>query len=259
METILSEYLSFSRPLEDLKPESLDLAAVARDVLDVLGGRAEEAGVALELDGSAARAAGDPRRLKEALINLVSNAIEATPTGGKVSLKLRGTPAEITLEVRDTGRGGITNDDLDRLGTSFFTTRPGGTGLGRRPRARRDRATRRSASLSEHRGYRHDRDDHAARSTGHFARAGRARSVRRGAGVTSVLLVDDEPGVLFTIGEVLGDRGHRVISVRSGAEALAKLDEADAVLTDLSMPEIDGLELMAQIGARDPALPVIAC
>jgi signal transduction histidine kinase len=129
METILSEYLSFSRPLEDLKPESLDLSAVSRDVLDVLGGRAEQAGVALELDGHATRAAGDPRRLKEALINLVANAIEATPNGGSVTLRLRSSPSEVTLEVRDTGRG-IAPDDLERLGTSFFTTRPGGTGLG---------------------------------------------------------------------------------------------------------------------------------
>jgi len=75
--------------------------------------------------------------------------------------------------------------------------------------------------------------------------------------VSTILLVDDEPGVLFTLGEVLTDRGHRVVSARSGAEALTKLDEADTVLTDLSMPVMSGLELMAQIVQRDPALPVI--
>jgi signal transduction histidine kinase len=129
METILAEYLSFSRPLEDLRPESLDLGAVARDVLDVLGGRAEQAGVTLALEGSAGLAQGDPRRLKEALINLVANAIEATANGGSVTLRLRGDGAHVTLDVRDTGRG-ISTEDLARLGTSFFTTRPGGTGLG---------------------------------------------------------------------------------------------------------------------------------
>jgi len=75
--------------------------------------------------------------------------------------------------------------------------------------------------------------------------------------VSTLLLVDDEPGVLFTLSEVLGDRGHRVVTARSGTEALTKLDDADAVLTDLSMPGMDGLELMAQIVQRDPALPVI--
>lgn len=129
METILHEYLSFSRPLEDLRPETLDLNALARDVLDVVAGRADQAGVALELDGSAAPVQGDPRRLKEALINLASNAIEATPNGGRVVVRVRAVDSGVTLEVRDTGRG-IPPEDLERLGTSFFTTRPNGTGLG---------------------------------------------------------------------------------------------------------------------------------
>ncbi|MBA3396098.1 MAG: sigma-54-dependent Fis family transcriptional regulator [Deltaproteobacteria bacterium] len=75
--------------------------------------------------------------------------------------------------------------------------------------------------------------------------------------MTTVLLVDDEPGVLFTLSELLTERGHRVISCRSGADALTKLDEADTVVTDLSMPGMDGLELMAAIAQRDPALPVL--
>jgi two-component system response regulator AtoC len=75
--------------------------------------------------------------------------------------------------------------------------------------------------------------------------------------VSTVLLVDDEPGVLFTLSEVLVERGHRVVTARNGAEALAKLDDADAVLTDLSMPAMDGLALMSQIASRDATLPVI--
>ena len=129
METILNEYLSFSRPLEDLEPEAVDLAALGRDVLDVLAGRADQADVTLSIDGSATKVQADPRRLKEALINLVSNAIEATPGGGNVALRIRNGGANATIEVRDTGRG-IAPDVMSRLGTSFFTTRPNGTGLG---------------------------------------------------------------------------------------------------------------------------------
>lgn len=129
METILAEYLSFSRPLEDLHPETINMVELSRDVLDVLAGRADQAGVSLSLEGTAANIEGDPRRLKEALINLVANAIEATPHGGTVVLRVRGGGADVVLEVRDTGRG-ISADDLVRLGTSFFTTRPTGTGLG---------------------------------------------------------------------------------------------------------------------------------
>jgi len=129
METILGEYLSFSRPLEDLRPEALDVSAIARDVLDVLAGRADQAGVTMTLDGGATSVHGDSRRLKEALLNLVANAIEATPSGGTVALRLRNGGGAAVLEIRDTGRG-IAADDLERIGTPFFTTRSNGTGLG---------------------------------------------------------------------------------------------------------------------------------
>jgi signal transduction histidine kinase len=129
METILNEYLSFSRPLEDLRPEALDVTAIARDVLDVLAGRADQAGVTMTLDGGSTTVHGDARRLKEALINLVANALEATPSGGTVALRLRNGGSGVVIEVRDTGRG-IAPEDLERIGTSFFTTRPNGTGLG---------------------------------------------------------------------------------------------------------------------------------
>src|SRR5262249_59506704 len=49
--------------------------------------------------------------------------------GGTVALRMRNGGSAVVLEVRDSGRG-IAPDDLERIGTSFFTTRPGGTGLG---------------------------------------------------------------------------------------------------------------------------------
>jgi two-component system response regulator AtoC len=75
--------------------------------------------------------------------------------------------------------------------------------------------------------------------------------------MTTVLLVDDEPGVLFTLSELLTERGHRVLTAKSGDEALTKLEDADTVVTDLSMPGMDGLELMGHIVQRDPQLPVL--
>ena len=73
----------------------------------------------------------------------------------------------------------------------------------------------------------------------------------------AVLLVDDEPGVLYTLSEVLSERGHRVLKAASGAAALPQLDDASVVVTDLQMPGMTGLELIAAITARDPTLPVI--
>ena len=75
--------------------------------------------------------------------------------------------------------------------------------------------------------------------------------------VTTILLVDDDPGIRFALTEVLHERGYRVRCASSGAEALTTLDGVDVVVTDLSMPGMDGLELVSRIAARCPALPVI--
>jgi two-component system response regulator AtoC len=71
-----------------------------------------------------------------------------------------------------------------------------------------------------------------------------------------VLVVDDEPAVLFTLAEVLVERGHDVVTATNGQEALGRLDGVDAVVTDLAMPGMDGLALLAAIRERDAALPV---
>jgi DNA-binding NtrC family response regulator len=75
--------------------------------------------------------------------------------------------------------------------------------------------------------------------------------------VITVLLVDDDAGVRYALTEVLCDRGYRVIGASSGAQALASLQGVDVVVTDFSMPGMDGLELVSQIAERAPELPVI--
>lgn len=129
METILRDYLTFARPLDDLRPERVEIGAIADDVLAVLEARAEAAGVSLSRTGGPLLASGDPRRLKEALLNLVANALEATPRQGSVEVGISGDGDDAVIQVRDTGKG-IPEGDLARLGTPFFTKREGGTGLG---------------------------------------------------------------------------------------------------------------------------------
>lgn len=78
--------------------------------------------------------------------------------------------------------------------------------------------------------------------------------------MSTILLVDDDPGVRYALSEVLRDRGYHVIAAASGAEALRALagtSAVDVVVTDLSMPGMDGLELCSKITASAPKLPVL--
>ena len=72
-----------------------------------------------------------------------------------------------------------------------------------------------------------------------------------------VLLVDDEPALLFTLSQLLKSRGLEAVLARSGKEALAKLEGVDGVVTDYSMPEMDGVQLLQAIHERDESLPVV--
>jgi len=72
-----------------------------------------------------------------------------------------------------------------------------------------------------------------------------------------VLLVDDEPSVRAALKELVQGRGWEPLVARSGAEALELVDRADAVVTDFSMPGMDGMELLHAVRERDESLPVI--
>ena len=74
-----------------------------------------------------------------------------------------------------------------------------------------------------------------------------------------ILIVDDEEGLRRLLVRVLAKGGHEAIAVASGAEALRQVaaEPFDLVITDIKMPEMDGLELLRQLKEYDPALPVI--
>jgi signal transduction histidine kinase len=128
MNCILKEYLSFTRPFEKLRSEPVDLGALVDEVLQLLGPGAATSGVSLRREGEA-RVEVDPRRLREALVNLVANALEATPRGGSVEVAIAERSLAVEVAVRDSGRG-MPPEVLEKVGTPFFTTREQGTGLG---------------------------------------------------------------------------------------------------------------------------------
>ncbi len=78
--------------------------------------------------------------------------------------------------------------------------------------------------------------------------------------VPTILVVDDDPEIRSTLKKILEMSGHTVLTASSGVEANACLDEGkvDLMITDIVMPDQDGLESMRQARAKNPDLPVIA-
>jgi two-component system response regulator AtoC len=73
----------------------------------------------------------------------------------------------------------------------------------------------------------------------------------------TVLVVDDEPAVRFAVAEVLRDRGFEVLEAEHGVAALSLLERAEAVVSDIAMPVMDGLQLLREVRAKAPWVPVV--
>lgn len=130
LDAVVKRFLDFTRPVE-LKLEATDLADLLRDVMRVAQPQMQKAGVDVEelLGNGVPEVWADRDLLKQAVLNLVLNAGEAMASGGelRVELSRRGEMAEIT--VADTGKG-IPVENQQKIFQLFFTTRPGGSGIG---------------------------------------------------------------------------------------------------------------------------------
>ena len=141
LDHILEDFLQFARPREFV-PGPVDLGQVVARVLDLLAGEAERRSIRLERDLSgvpgSTRVAGEEERLRQVLVNLTLNALEATPDGGLVRVSCGPDGPEPALD--DVGQGvGVVIDDSgpgvpaavrDRIFEPFFTTKARGSGLG---------------------------------------------------------------------------------------------------------------------------------
>lgn len=124
VEATLREYLSFARPLQELRVERVDLRRLLDDLAVALEGRAAAAAVTIAVEGEAA-VEGDPRRLREAILNLASNAVEAMRgRGGRLALGCRPVADGARVVVADTGPG------MAAEPPPFTTDKESGTGLG---------------------------------------------------------------------------------------------------------------------------------
>ncbi|WP_191559683.1 ATP-binding protein [Metabacillus idriensis] len=128
-ETILNDYLNFAKP-QLKKIEKFQLSEVIYDVIYLLNALAVKQGVLLNYQMQPnLYIETDRSQLKQALVNLIKNAIEATPQGGKVRVNLHSRNGQAYTVISDTGKG-MTTEQLSRIGTVFYTTKDKGTGLG---------------------------------------------------------------------------------------------------------------------------------
>lgn len=196
------------------------------------------------------------------LVNLVFNAVQAMPEGGTIRLSARRRGDEVLLQVRDTGTG-MDEAVRRRVFEPFFTTRAArGHGLGLSV----------SYAIVERLGGRLSVESApAAGATFTIALPFRLYEQRPAVAapstsrILSLLLVDDEPEIVSTTALLLELEGHRVAVAGSGAEALRLVQARaaagrppfDALLTDLGMPEMNGLQLIAALRAAGQALPCL--
>jgi PAS domain S-box-containing protein len=129
LEEILKDILGFVKEVRIAK-KKVPLNEVVKDVIKLLKNDFKERGNAAvsEMDVSGLELIIDPNRMKEALLNVVSNANQATD-GGTITVRTYAEDSGAVVEVSDTGCG-IKEEDISRIFDPFFTTRPTGTGLG---------------------------------------------------------------------------------------------------------------------------------
>jgi signal transduction histidine kinase len=125
---VVEDFLRQARPQPGVR-ERFDLSEELRMVATLVAAEAKRRGIALEFGIAPAELMGDREQLRQVVLNLLLNALHATPSGGTVTIAVSTSGSVIELRVSDTGAG-IPAADLQRIFEPFFTTKEGGTGLG---------------------------------------------------------------------------------------------------------------------------------
>ena len=253
----------YSRPARGRGPEGVQLSDVLEQLLALTrpqwDNEAARRGIRYEIDLKAEPAPlvlAVASEVREALLNILENALAAMPSGGRLSLHVRGEDERAVVTIADTGRG--MTPEVQRLAFEpFFTTRSseGGSGLGLSLAQEIVHRYRGAISVSSIEGV-------GTTFTLSFppitAEAARPPAILPSLEPMRILAVEDEPEVLDVIRAMLAATGHTVVSAASGREALELFEREpiDVVVTDLGMPGMTGLALAEEVKRRRP-VPVV--
>jgi signal transduction histidine kinase len=247
-----------TRPFGDV-----DLADVVREVVELNRPRweneAQSRGVHFDVrvEGDTASVAGRAEELREVFTNLLANALEAMPGGGRCVFRLGVEDDRAVVAVSDSGCG-MSEVTRRRVFDPFFTTKgPRGTGLG---------LAVSWGIVTRHGGVIEVESELGRGSTFCIALpvstapAPPATAVSRvvGGRRAKILVIDDEPEVRAVLAELLTEAGHEVTPAADGTEGLARCETErfDLLLTDLSMPGLSGWDVAEAFRARFPSVPL---
>jgi signal transduction histidine kinase/CheY-like chemotaxis protein len=248
---------------------AVDLDALVREAADLIRhkasslDRARGAAIAIDVRSSdCQRVLGNTTELREVLLNLAFNAVDAMPAGGTLTVRTWSDRQSTFLAVSDTGVG-IPEPTRARIFEPFFTTKgERGNGLGlsvvfgiverHRGEIRVESEVGRGSTFTVRLPVlTRSSDPPAPTETSRFVRA------RRSLGV---LVVEDEEQIGRFLQVALTNLGHRprlVGSAERALEVLAAEAPFDVVLTDLGLPGMNGEELAGAIARQSPAIPVV--
>jgi CheY-like chemotaxis protein len=250
----------------------VDTSQLLLDVSEITRPRwkdsAEASNVHISLDlqlHSKALVMGDESELREVLVNMVFNAVDAMPDGGTLTLSAQERDGLVLLSVSDTGMG-MSEDVRSRIFDPFFTTKgKAGMGLGLAVSYGIIRRHEGTVAVSSEVG----------KGTAFHIRlpiakgATRARPTGEIPSLTAVpaqqqqqrmriLVVDDDEYVRDLLRDILEEEGCEVVLAEGGREALLLFNEMkfDAIFTDVGMPEMSGWELARAVREQDDRIPL---
>lgn len=265
--------LAFARK-QDLKLEAVDVPRLVRGMSEFIRRSiGPNIDVAMRFADRLPRVETDPYQLETALLNLVVNARDALPNGGRITISAdqvvvakdegpRRVGRFVRLRVRDNGMG-MPPDIAAKATEPFFTTKGVGKGTGLGLSMVQGLAGQSGGWIEIEsevgKGARIDLWLPLAGADSQVAETMTAETVEDTGERLLVLAVDDDPLVLTNTVAMLDELGHEVLVANSGDEALVIFErhpEIDLVLTDEVMPGLSGSQLADRITELRPATPV---
>ena len=247
---LTQQLLAFSRK-QKLQPRVIDLNATVREFDGMLRRMiGQGVRVVLDLDPSLRAVEADPGQIGQVLMNLAVNGRDAMAGSGTLKITTRNDGDDVLLEVADSGSG-MDEETLTRIFEPFFTTKDvgAGTGLGLSTvygivaQSGGTVTVRSAPGLGATFKVRLPGTDEVPER-----RADDVRDARRGG--ERILVVDDEQVVRDLLAQMLRDQGYDVWVAGSAREACAIAGPWDLAITDVVMPETDGVQLASDLDAR---------